>query len=292
MHRKTKRTLRAILSLLAVAFLAAAGYLHENAPSTQPGAPAAEGTYAHFIDVGQGDSTLLVSDGKAILIDAGPAEGGKIVAQYLHDLNIDSLYAVIATHPHADHIGGMATILDEFPVEHFFLPDATTNTMTFARLLEQLESKGIQPVVPKRGDSITLGSDATLTFLTPIAELKANNLNNTSLVTVFQSGDTRVLVMGDAEKEVENALLEDLSLPLSSTVLRTGHHGSSSSSTPAFLKAVHPQIAIISCAAQNDYGHPHAETLENLKNAGIEDVRITAQLGTIVLNLSQLPPTV
>lgn len=245
-------------------------------------------TAVHFIDVGQGDSALLLSGGQAVLIDAGTAESGAAVVRYLEELGVTELYGAVATHPHADHIGGMAQVIEAFPIEHFYLGPETQNTATYSGMLDALEEAGVQPVIPADGDELVFDSGASLTFLGPADDVPKSNLNDRSLITLFRAGDQDVLFMGDAESAAEESLLAHHPA-LTCDVLKVGHHGAATSSSEEFLQAVRPSTAVISCGVDNDYGHPSDQTLQNLSLAGVDDVRITAQSGTVVLPLN--PPS-
>ena len=276
-----KTTLRRILYVCAALVLAFEALL--TLPDLLAGPkPLTEATEVHFLDVGQGDSALLLSGGEAVLIDAGTQESGEEIVRYLRALGVEELYAAVATHPHADHIGGMAQVVEAFPVEHFYMGPETASTATYGRMLDALEARAIQPTLPQSGETLDFASGASLTFLGPADDVSDEETNNRSLITLFEAGAHSVLFMGDAEAEAERSLLAHHPL-LSCEVLKVGHHGSSSSSTPEFLRAVHPTTAVISCGVDNDYGHPSPQTLENLSRAGVSDLRITAERGTVVL---------
>lgn len=245
------------------------------------------GYAAHFIDVGQGDSELLQLGSDYVLIDAGPTDAGDKVVSYLKQQGVTRLRAIIATHPHEDHIGGMAAVLAAFPVDSFYMPNKTTNTKVFSKMLDGIEKQGIKPTIPTPGDKLTV-SGVTLTFLSPKPKASFDNLNNYSLVAMVDTGSERALFAGDAEKEIESALLAQ-KIDLSCDLYKVSHHGSSTSSTAAFLKAMSPRIAVISCGKDNSYGHPHKSVLTRLSQAGVEKIYNTAESGTVVLPLS--PPS-
>ena len=283
MRKKLRRILWAAAALVAVL----TGGLYA-ADELGPQRELTADTAVHFIDVGQGDSALLLSGGQAVLIDAGTAESGAAVVRYLEELGVTELYGAVATHPHADHIGGMAQVIEAFPIEHFYLGPETQNTATYSGMLDALEEAGVQPVIPADGDELVFDSGASLTFLGPADDVPKSNLNDRSLITLFRAGDQDVLFMGDAESTAEESLLAHHPA-LTCDVLKVGHHGAATSSSEEFLQAVRPSTAVISCGVDNDYGHPSDQTLQNLSLAGVDDVRITAQSGTVVLPLN--PPS-
>ena len=283
MRKKLRRILWAAAALVAVL----TGGLYA-ADELGPQRELTADTAVHFIDVGQGDSALLLSGGQAVLIDAGTAESGAAVVRYLEELGVTELYGAVATHPHADHIGGMAQVIEAFPIEHFSLGPETQNTATYSGMLDALEEAGVQPVIPADGDELVFDSGASLTFLGPADDVPKSNLNDRSLITLFRAGDQDVLFMGDAESAAEESLLAHHPA-LTCDVLKVGHHGAATSSSEAFLQTVRPSTAVISCGVDNDYGHPSDQTLQNLSLAGVDDVRITALSGTVVLPLN--PPS-
>lgn len=240
-------------------------------------------TTVHFIDVGQGDSSLILSGDEAVLIDAGPTDAGKTVVDYLKSQGVKRLTAAVATHPHEDHIGGMAAVLNAFPVDAFYMPEKTTTTKTFENMLNALDKQGIKPTYPNVGQVITMKSGAYFSVLSPQrqSDKYGDNLNNYSIVLRLALGSHSVLFMGDAEAEVEKDLLS-ANAYIVSEVLKVGHHGSNTSTTPAFLRKTRANLAIISYGKGNDYGHPHLETLDALNSQKVP-FRTTADEGNIVL---------
>ena len=216
---------------------------------------------AHFIDVEQGDCTLLQSDGHFMLIDAGESIYGRRVVSYLHDAGCTELEYVIATHPHTDHIGGLSKVLREFPCEHFITPETDQSSNTWMKVLRLVDEKEIDYIDPVPGDTYTFGS-SSFTILAPNSD-DYDGYNNYSVVTRFVCGDVSFLLTGDAEKQSEKEML-NAGYELKSDLLKVGHHGSYTSSTAGFLREVSPTYAVISCGIDNDYGHPHKETLQKL----------------------------
>lgn len=282
-----KDKLRRILWIAAAVVLAINGALFA-AGRLQAQYELTDATEVHFIDVGQGDAALLLSGGQAVLIDAGTAESAGALVRYLEERGVRSLYAVIASHPHSDHIGGMAAVLSAFPAEHFYMGPETQNTAAYEDMLDALEAQGVQPAIPADGDTLRLDSGATVTFLGPADDVSAENMNDRSLIALFSTGAEQVLFMGDAEAAAEQSLLAHHP-DLTCDILKVGHHGAATSSTPAFLSAIQPSVAVISCGVDNDYGHPSDQTLQNLSLAGVDDIRITAEESTVVLPLN--PPS-
>lgn len=264
--RNLKR-LFSVLLIFAISFLTIPTMAAENTTT---------GMKVHFINVGQADSQLIQIDGKNILIDAG--NNDNLAYNYLKSQGITKLDYVIATHPHADHIGGMATVINNFTVDKFYAPKATTNTVTFENMIKALQNKNSKITVPTPGENLVIGN-ATLTFLAPNSATY-EDLNNYSIVCKLKYGNTSFLFAGDAESLSEGEILSK-QLDISANVLKVGHHGSSSSTSQTFLNKVNPQYAVISVGVGNDYGHPNADTLTRLNNKGIKTFRTDTQ-GTII----------
>lgn len=278
-HKVTKPRKRSLAYLAAAAVVILLFELG-NLLLGPGGAPLSADTSVHFIDVGQGDSALILSGGEAVLIDAGPTDAADTVVAYLREAGVTELRAAIATHPHEDHIGGMGAVLSNFPTETLLLPNKTASTRCYERMLDAAERAGTAVRVPSVGDRITWDSGAQLTILSPDPSETFSNTNNYSIVSIFEAGGRRVLFTGDAEAEIEQALLTQ-GADLSCDVLKAGHHGSSTSSTPDFVRHARPSIAVISCAKNNEYGHPHQETMSLFRELGLE-IHITAGEGSYV----------
>lgn len=279
-----KRKLRFILWLAAAVVLALGG-LFKVSDDLLPARELTADTAVHFIDVGQGDAALLLSGGQAVLVDAGTSQSADSLVRYLQELGVTELYAAIATHPHADHIGGMAQVIEAFPIGHFYMGAETQNTATYERMLDALDAQGVPVSVPEPGEELVFDSGASVTFLGPADDVPKGNLNDRSLICLFRAGEQDVLLMGDAESAAEQSLLAHYP-SLRCDMLKVGHHGADTSSSVEFLRTVQPTTAVISCGVDNDYGHPDPQTLENLSLAGVDDVRITAQSGTVILPLN------
>lgn len=232
----------------------------------------------HFIDVGQGDAILVEADDAAMLIDAGENNKGSLVVDYLKNHHITKLDYIIGTHPHSDHIGGMDTVLKAFPVDKVILPSVSHTTKTFEDVLDAIEEKNLKITKPLVGTSYSLGS-ASFTILSPTSE-PYQDMNNYSIVIKLTYGKNSFLFTGDAEKLVEKELLKS-GLDLSADVLKLGHHGSASSSSQDFLDAVNPSHAVICVGKNNDYGHPHVETMQLMQDLNVKLYRTDLQ-GTVV----------
>ena len=249
------------------------------------GGGSASGTLeVYFFDVGQGDSELIrLPGGENILIDAGTSSTEDELVGELRSLGAETLDLVVATHPHADHIGGMAAVIDAFDVRQVVMPriseSDTPTTKTYENLLQSIADKGLTITPAEPGDELLSSGGAVLTVLAPNGE-DYGDLNNYSVVLRLTYGEDSFLFTGDAEEASEEEMLS-LDWPLTATVLKCGHHGSETSTSPAFLDAVSPQYAVISCGVDNDYGHPDAVTLEKLEAAGAEVFRSYLQ-GTIL----------
>lgn len=233
----------------------------------------------HYIDVGQGDAALILTDAGSVLIDAGTTQSGDLVASYTEN-RTDEIDYMILSHPHEDHIGGAGAVLDRIPVKNVVMPDRTADTVCFDRLLMGIEESKANVIPAEKGKGIALG-ELRMEFLSPDPAEDYEEVNNVSAVVRITYGDTSFLFTGDAEAIVENQILKS-GQKVKCDVLKVGHHGSSSSSTEDFIKAVNPKIAVISCGKNNSYGHPHAETRELLEKRGIDYYR-TDRNGTVVV---------
>lgn len=231
----------------------------------------------YFLDVGQGDCTILTQGDSAMLIDAGDNDKGTAVQSYLEYLGIEELDYAVLTHPDADHIGGADVVLYKFDCDAILMPDAQTDTRTYDDVIQAMNAKGESAVHPAPGDVYEFG-DARFTILAPVDDYDDNN--NNSIVLRLDHGDNSFLFTGDAENQAEEDILSTQA-DVDADVLKVGHHGSSTSTSDAFLAAVSPDYAVISCGEDNKYGHPHAETLNRLRKNGITVYR-TDEQGTIV----------
>lgn len=235
----------------------------------------------HFLDVGQGDSIMVqFPDGQNMLIDAGKNDSANTVLNYLKKVGVNKIDYLVGTHPHEDHIGGMDSVIKTFDIGEIYMPKATTTTKTFRDVLTAIKNKDLKITTAKAGVNILKDDNLTVDILAPHCE-KYEDLNNYSAVIKITYGQKSFLLTGDAEEQSEFEILASSSVKPEADVLKVGHHGSHSSTSTPFLKAVAPKYAVISVGAGNDYGHPHKETLDKLRKAGVQVLR-TDEKGTIV----------
>lgn len=229
--------------------------------------PPAKGKLSvYFLNIGQGDSTYIkTAAGDDILIDAGKNDAGDIVVNYLKQLGVDDLEVMIATHPDADHVGGLDTVLAKFKVQSVYAPKVSHTTDTFKDFLLAVKKEGLTIKAAKSGATLPL-KGVTAKFVAPVSTYD-DDLNEWSAVLHLAYGNNRFLFTGDAEKKSETDMLESKQA-LKADVLKVGHHGSISSTSAAFLKAVSPKYAVIS-VGKNSYGHPAATILNRLKSAKV-----------------------
>lgn len=220
----------------------------------------------HFVDVEQGDCELIIAGDTTVLIDCGEKIYSSRVISYLESQGVRKLDYVIATHPHEDHIGGMADIMKEFTVGKVIMPeipdDLLPMTQNFENMLDVIDSRGIDAEYSRLGSRIKLGSGAVLEILAPVHD-DYTNLNNYSITCRLTHGSRSFLFTGDIERAAESDILNSGEY-LRSDVLKVGHHGSTSSSTPAFVEAVDPEYAVIEVDEGNSYGHPKPEVVNRL----------------------------
>jgi beta-lactamase superfamily II metal-dependent hydrolase len=293
MNTKSSKTSLAavILTLALIIVLIVLIVLIAPKPSSEPdpsAPPSPIGTSAldmavSVIDVGQGDSTLVVSEGQAMLVDAGDRNSGDEVLAYLRSQDIDGLDYLVATHPDADHIGGMAEVLGAYDVKHDVIaPSTTSDTATYKGFAAAVASEpGVGFAEPDVGLIFKLG-DVTVEVIANGEG--ATNTNDASIVLKVICGGKSVLLTGDISASAEQRLVEG-GAPLDSDVLKVAHHGSHNSSDAAFLQAVNPEYAVISAGANNRYGHPRPEALERLAATGAVIYRTDIH-GTVVFLFS------
>ena len=232
----------------------------------------------HFIDVGQGDATMIITEENVVLIDTGTQDHADSLLTYVKSYT-DTIDYMILTHPHEDHIGGADEIIESILVKNIIMSDADSNTYTFTKLLDAIERENINLIEGVAGDSYTAG-EIEFTILSPLTEFR--DYNDYSLVTKVEFGNTSAIITGDVETHSERDMLEKYSFTtLKADIFQVGHHGSYTSNSTDFIKTIDPDYAVISCGIDNEYGHPHRETLEKLKKYDITYYR-TDEVGSIV----------
>jgi beta-lactamase superfamily II metal-dependent hydrolase len=245
-----------------------------------------------FIDVGQGDSILVIlPNTRTLLIDGGEREGyGKVLAT-LQEHGLSHIDVVVATHPHADHIGGLVDVIKSVDVGEVLDSGQVHTTQTFEDFLDAIDTKQIPLRSVRQGDSINLDPTVKIDVLNPPVNLQdsADNeadFNDNSVVLKLTYGEFSALLTGDMEERNEARLVSENTTALDADVLKAGHHGSRTSSSLPFLNAVTPEVVIISLGAGNTYGHPHQEPLDRISAAGVERLFRTDIDGTITLTVN------
>lgn len=233
----------------------------------------------HFIDTGNSDAILIQQGEVAALIDGGDNDDETLVVDYLKSQGVQKLEYVIATHPDADHIGGLDAVITQLEVNQVLVGNGKATTKTYTDFIEAMMDKGLSPSVPLLYSEFPLG-EAVLKIVSVANE---KDPNNCSLIVLYTYGKHKVLFMGDADQSIEKTL--DVKQIGQVDLIKVGHHGSKTSSNKAFLKAVNPTYAVITCGTGNKYGHPNQETLETLEELQIKTYR-TDEIGNIVFYLT------
>lgn len=268
------------ITLIAVLLPAVVVACHLGPTVPGSGSMPAASLSVHVIDVGQAEAILVLTAEKSMLIDGGARATTDLVQAYLRSQGVERLDIVIGTHPHEDHIGGLVEIIKDFPVDKIYMPRVAHTTKTYEDLMRNIKTADLKVIPVKPELKVDLGADITGEFLSP-AGSSYHRLNNYSAVLKLTYQKTSFLFTGDAELEAERELLAS-GVDLASTVLKVAHHGSNSSTTTQFLRAVKPRIALISVGKGNDYGYPHKEVINRLQQADTLVFRTDVQ-GTVVL---------
>jgi beta-lactamase superfamily II metal-dependent hydrolase len=221
----------------------------------------------HFLDVGQGDSALILYNGTTILIDAGEADAGPGIVSYLKSQGIQNIDLLIATHPHSDHIGGMQDILKNFNVRNVIDSGMPHTTTTYQKFIKTIDQKDIPYSTVKQGDSFSPTPGMVFLVLSAPDGGKDQDLNDGSIVLRATYGRVNILFEADAGPSTEESMINS-GLPLESQVLKVAHHGSPHASGQAFLECVRPEVAIITAGAENPYNFPAENTVSRLENTG------------------------
>lgn len=282
---------RWIVSALAGAALLAAQFLMgcSAAPVSDAAHTAAGTITVKVLNIGQGDAILVQTGEKNVLVDTSDVDERDKLRAELKKADIKKIDTIILTHPHADHIGGMDVLLNEYSIGMVYDNGMPSTSKLFLGYVKKLKEKKIERKGLVAGDRVDLGGGAVFEVLAPSAQLvKEGNVkgykhdpNNESVVGRLVFGDFTMMLTGDAEKKEEHDILAAGS-NVQSKILKSGHHGSKTSSSADFLRAVQPEAAVISCGVNNDYGHPHKETMKKYHALNIP-VYVTAENGTITI---------
>ncbi len=268
-----------------------------SSPSIAPIAKIDGKLQLFMLDIGQGDSIFLISpSGKTMLIDSGEASQYETVKSFLDRLGISGIDVVVATHPHADHIGCMYKIINDYQIDTFYLTSASTTTKTYSRMLDALEKSADTEVVLADAAAahpfIDWDDNVEVRIISPFSDESYTDLNNSSIMLHVKFGGNAIMLTGDAETAAETIALSRLPASyFEADILKVGHHGSSSSTSSRFLSAINPKIALISLGKDNSYGHPHRETILNLDLINALIYR-TDESGTICVTMDGISTVV
>ncbi len=272
-----KRFFSLILPFLLVFSLC--GGMQAEAKAASGSLDGADSLEVHFIDVGQGDAALVKCGDAAMLIDAGENDKGTLVQNYIRKQGVKSLDYLIVTHPHSDHCGGADVIVTKYDIDTIIMPNYAADTASYRDVIQALDGKNYRVTEPVAGDVYKLG-DAEFTIVAPNSGDYGDNVNNYSVGILLEHGGNKFLFTGDAEEEAEEDIAAN-GIDISADVLKIGHHGSRTSSSKEFMDAVSPEYAVISCGEDNEYGHPHAATLNTLRSMGVKVFR-TDEQGSLI----------
>ncbi|HQC84144.1 MAG TPA: MBL fold metallo-hydrolase, partial [Bacilli bacterium] len=232
----------------------------------------------HYLDVGQGDSEFIeLPNGENILIDAGEAEYGDTVSKYISSLGYSEINYLIGTHPHADHIGGLSTVINNFKIDSIYMPKAVTTTTIYENLLDTIANKGLSINTGKSGVSLIDTDDLSVYMIAPNSSVY-DDLNQYSIVLMIRYKNNKFLFMGDAGTVSEGEITSDVS----ANVIKVGHHGSSTASSASFVKKVSPEYAIIEVGANNTYNLPKDTIIKRWESVGAKVLR-TDESGNITI---------
>ncbi|MBK3494200.1 MBL fold metallo-hydrolase [Viridibacillus sp. YIM B01967] len=264
-----------------IVILIAIGLIFEltdsNESTDKPDSANATDVFVHIIDIGQGDSILIQTEEENILIDAGNKGSGDEVVTYLQKNNVTTLDAVVSTHPDADHVGGLAEVIDSFKVKKVYAPKVSHTTIAYKNFLTAVKKQGLKITQAKTDVEIpTTEENLSLKFIAPVTTYSQSDLNDWSAVLLLQNGNNKFLFTGDAELPSENDMLANGLVP-KVDVLKVSHHGAEEATSAAFLDKAKPTFAAISVGATNGYGHPTSVTLNRLEKVGAEVYRTDKQ---------------
>lgn len=281
MNSREKRAVKRIFQtkrgvLMLVIFLAVSVVLYHMGNAKRTIDPDANAEF-HFIDVGQGDAAMILTDEVTVLVDCGTGEYSDTLAEYIRQYT-DQIDLFVFSHAHDDHMGGAAEIINSFEVSEVLMTEYTSESSFYGRALDAIESRGVTVTEAIAGNTYTSG-DVTIEVFSPITDY--NDLNNNSIIMRVEADGASALFTGDAEHTAETDVVAKYGYKLSSNILKVGHHGSSTSTSEAFLSAVSPDYAVISCGKNNSYGHPHREIVSLFEKSNFETYRTDTD-GTVV----------
>ena len=290
-RRKSKKSTKKLLGIIVAIVLAFFAYeakdmVTENVAVSE--FAKGDAIYVHFIDVGQGSSTLIQQGTNGILIDAGEKDYGQVVVDYLNDVGVTSLEYVVASHPHSDHIGGLDDVIYAFPTYNVVMPELeefnTPTTRVYEDLLTAVFDKDVEAnFIFDEAYHFILNDDIKVHAIAPVKQ--DDNLNNMSIICNVEVFDTTFAVLADAEKEELRSIYDETIYDFSADVIALGHHGSSTSIYKPYLDAVNADVAVISCGEGNSYGHPHKEALDYINGNNMTSLR-TDKMGDIVFKVT------
>jgi competence protein ComEC len=278
--------------LISAVLLALAFMQRDAEPSASQGALEndAVATFA-LLDVGQALSAVIVTeDGYSMVYDFGisGANTHEVLVPFLEDHGVSEIDYAILSHPHQDHLGGLPQLLQTVPISLYIDPVLETTNQTYAQSLELIDELGIDTAMARQGDTYSLGEHVELEILWPVDDLLTEadgspRLNDNSTVVRADIGDVSILLTGDIERDAERALTDTMADEINVDILQVGHHGSNTSSQDYFLSAVNPSLAAIPVGLDNQYGHPHAEVMQRLRQHDIQIFRTDID-GTVIIH--------
>lgn len=287
----SKSDKKRLISILAILIIALCLFLHDVIikDDDTPAGSSLEENFVYFLDVGQGDCTLIEThDGKFALIDASTNDAEEKILSFLDEKKVEELEFVLFTHPHEDHIGSGDAVIENYTVKTVYMNKRTENTSCYKRLISAISQSrsdnGTLVKCPSNGDLFYLG-DISFTVISDGKDYLDDGANNSSICVKMELGESDFLFTGDAEKKVENAILKS-GTDISSDVYKCAHHGSTTSNSDPFLDEVNPKYAVISCGKDNSYGHPHEKVLSSLNERGIKIYR-TDNEGDIIFSFDE-----
>lgn len=235
----------------------------------------------YFLNVGQGDCTLIRTQHGDVLIDSGPESAQEELCLRLEQLGVVELVLAVFTHPDEDHIGGADGVLAQIPTKEVWLPDAEADNDSARRMESAIQKSGARRRTVTVGDSLQLG-ELFICVFSPLTTAADASSNDSSIVLKATFGTVGMMFMGDAGVQVEEMLLQNYGKAhFRASLYKVGHHGSTTSNSTAWLEAVQPEYAVISSSADNAYGHPHGAVVLSLEEMGVQVLR-TATMGEIV----------